>query len=144
MQTIRANGKFVKETLIYKVLFCESVIPERDLRVCYDIVHGKLSFALLLYFEGNTLDLPMIVIGGGLARAWGLFAPTMFEAVHNFSVVYRLAEPKQRVHGEHDRTYIRPATIGPSAGLLGADMLPFLPHEMESNGIDPVLEERYV
>ena len=85
----------------------------------------------------NTLDLPMIVLGGGMASAWDLFAPAMFEAVHNFSVVYRLAEPKQRIHLEHDRTFIKPATIGPSAGLLGAAMLPFLSREMEFNVIDP-------
>jgi glucokinase len=92
----------------------------------------------------NTLDLPMIVIGGGIASAWDLFAPAMFEAVHDFSVVYRLAEPTQRKHLEHDRTYIRPAIIGPSAGLLGAGMLPFLSREMEFNATDPRLEERYV
>ena len=92
----------------------------------------------------NTLDLPMIVIGGGIASAWDLFAPAMFEAVHNFSVVYRLAEPTQRKHLEHDRTYIRPAIIGPSAGLLGAGMLPFLSPEMEFNATNPLLKERYI
>lgn len=92
----------------------------------------------------NTLDLPMIVVGGGMARAWELFSPAMFEAVHDFSVVYRLVEPKQRIHREKDRTYIRPATIGPSAGLLGAGMLPFLSDELESSASVVALEERYL
>lgn len=74
----------------------------------------------------NTLDLPMIVVGGGVASAWPLFAPAMFEAVREYSVVYRLVEPTQRETLEPDRTYIRPAMIGPSAGLLGAALLPHL------------------
>lgn len=74
----------------------------------------------------NTLDLPMIVVGGGVASAWPLFAPAMFEAVRQYSVVYRLAEPTQRQSMEVDRTFIRPALLGPSAGLIGAGLLPFL------------------
>lgn len=92
----------------------------------------------------NTLDLPMIVIGGGMARAWELFSPAMFEAVHDFSVVYRLVEPTQRIHQEKDQTYIRPATIGPSAGLLGAGMLPRFSDEMEPYAGVPTLEEKYL
>ena len=74
----------------------------------------------------NTLDLPMIVIGGGVASAWELFAPAMFEAVREYSVVYRLAEPTQRETLEADRTFLRPAVLGPSAGLMGAALLPLL------------------
>ena len=74
----------------------------------------------------NTLDLPMIVVGGGVASAWPLFAPAMFAAVRQYSVVYRLAEPTQRQTMEVDRTFIRPALLGPSAGLMGAGLLPFL------------------
>lgn len=91
----------------------------------------------------NTLDLPLIVVGGGMARAWDLFAPAMFDAVHDYSVVYRLVAPTQRLHQELDRTFIRPATIGPSAGLLGAGMLPFLAEDIKSNPALPILEERF-
>lgn len=102
----------------------------------------------------NTLDLPMIVVGGGMAHAWDFFAPAMFDAVHNFSVVYRLVEPSQRIFQELNHTYIRPATIGPSAGLLGAGMLPFLaenipapdipPQDLQSNPVLPILEEKFL
>jgi glucokinase len=68
----------------------------------------------------------MVVVGGGLASAWDLFAPALFESVRRFSVVYRLAEPSQRAELEPDHTYIRPAMLGPSAGLLGAGILPWL------------------
>ena len=74
----------------------------------------------------STLDLPMVVVGGGLANAWDLFAPALFQSVRRFSVVYRLAEPSQRLELEHERTYIRPAALGSSAGLLGAGLLPLL------------------
>ena len=74
----------------------------------------------------NVLDLPMIVIGGGVAGAWSLFATAMFEAVRDYSVVYRLAAPSQLESMESDRTFIRPAVLGSSAGLLGAGLLPHL------------------
>ena len=76
----------------------------------------------------NTLDPPVIVIGGGVASAWNLFAPAMFEAVHEFSVVYRLMAPTQCKTLEPGRTFLRPALLGPSAGLLGAALLPRLAH----------------
>ena len=74
----------------------------------------------------STLDPPMIVIGGGVASAWPLFASAMFAAVREHSVVYRLVEPTQREAMERDRTLIRPALLGPAAGLLGAGLLPHL------------------
>jgi glucokinase len=74
----------------------------------------------------NTLDLPLIVVGGGLASSWKLFAPAMFRAVRDYSVVYRLAEPTQFETREPDRIFICPAALGPSAGLLGAALLPRL------------------
>lgn len=74
----------------------------------------------------NTLDLPLIVIGGGLAAAWPLFAETMFGTLREYSVVYRLGEPTQLETMEENRTYICPASLGDSAGLIGAAMLPSL------------------
>lgn len=72
----------------------------------------------------NTLDPPLIVIGGGVASAWNLFAEEMFKTVREYSIVYRLGEPTQWKTMEADRTFIRPAELGPSAGLLGAALLP--------------------
>ena len=74
----------------------------------------------------STLDLPMIVVGGGVASAWPLFAPAMFTAVAEHSVVYRLVRPTQQTALEADRTFIRPALLGSAAGLLGAALLPRL------------------
>ena len=74
----------------------------------------------------STLDPPMIVVGGGVASAWPLFAPSMFASVRENSVVYRLVAPTQQTSLERDRTFIRPALLGPAAGLLGAGLLPHL------------------
>jgi glucokinase len=74
----------------------------------------------------NTLDLPLIAVGGGMASAWHLFCSSMFRTVREFSVVYRLAEPTQHLTLETDRTYLCPAMLGPSAGLMGAGLLPYL------------------
>jgi glucokinase len=111
---------------------------------------SKLVFERMGFYLGigianlvNTLDLPMIIIGGGLASAWSLFAPSMFAAVHDFSVVYRLVQPTQRVHLEAHRTFIRPATLGPSAGLLGAAMLPLLSDQIDFNPASFALQERH-
>lgn len=74
----------------------------------------------------NTLDLEMIIIGGGVAGAWSLFAPAMFQALRAYSVVYRLLAPSQNSTRERDRTFICPAGLGASAGLLGAAALPLM------------------
>ncbi len=98
-----------------------------------DDASARQAFDRLGYYLGmgianliSTLDLPMIVVGGGLAAAWDLFSPAMFESVRRFSVVYRLAEPSQRGELEVDHTFIRPAMLGASAGLLGAGLLPWI------------------
>ena len=94
---------------------------------------AKLAFERLGYYLGigianliNTLDLPMIVVGGGVASAWALFASALFRAVREYSVIYRLVAPSQLLTMETNRTFIRPALLGPSAGLMGAGLLPRL------------------
>lgn len=85
----------------------------------------------------NTLDLPMIVVGGGLASAWPLFAPAMFRSLRDYSVVYRLVSPTQVEAMEPDRTFVRPAQLGAAAGLLGAALLPRLHamHQPQLTGV---------
>jgi glucokinase len=92
------------------------------------LVFERLGFYLGLGIANliSTLDLPMIVVGGGVAQSWPLFAPALFRTVHQYSVVYRLATPKQQETMEADHTYIRPAVLGDAAGLIGAALLPWL------------------
>jgi glucokinase len=74
----------------------------------------------------NTLDLPLYVIGGGVAAAWDLFAPEMYLTLRELSYVYRLQQPSQLAHHEPNKPFITAATLGADAGLLGAAMLPTL------------------
>jgi glucokinase len=86
----------------------------------------------------NTLDLPLIVVGGGVASAWKLFADAMFQTVRDYSVVYRLVAPTQLKTLEKDCTYICPASLGPQAGLLGAGLLPLLQQTAADREADPI------
>lgn len=69
----------------------------------------------------NTLNLPLYVVGGGLANAWPLFSPQLFAEVEYRSYVYRLTGPMGRTVR---KTHILPAELGPEAGILGACILP--------------------
>jgi glucokinase len=73
----------------------------------------------------GSLNLPLYVIGGGMAQAWELFAPAMFRALMASSQVYRMTQPQNSGHFEPRMTNVFPAHLGPEAGLLGAALLPF-------------------
>jgi glucokinase len=81
----------------------------------------------------NTLDLPLYIIGGGVAAAWDLFAAEMFRTLREFSYVYRLQEPSQFARREPGHPFVTCATLGPDAGLLGAAMLPAFSHTLENH-----------
>lgn len=75
----------------------------------------------------NTLNLPLYVVGGGLANAWNLFSPPLFAEVRHRSYVYRLTEPGSAIgNGKSGTgTRIMAAELGADSGLLGACILPF-------------------
>ena len=73
----------------------------------------------------NTLNLPLYVIGGGLAAAWRLFAPELFRSLAESSYVYRQAQPRDPYIFEAGKTHVVPSRLGSEAGLVGAAMLPF-------------------
>jgi glucokinase len=83
----------------------------------------------------STLDLPLVIVGGGVATAWSLFAQSMFGALEQHSVVYRLMRPNRLDALESDRTAIVPAKLGSSAGLLGAALLPRLEAGEQNRGL---------
>lgn len=91
-------------------------------------VFERVGHALAIALTGliNTLNLPLYLIGGGVCEAWDLFAPVMFRELPVRSYVYRLTAPEvlQPAHLERHKTYILGAQLGPSAGLLGACLLP--------------------
>ena len=75
----------------------------------------------------NTLNLPLYVVGGGLANAWDLFSPILFKEVRHRSYVYRLTEPGSAIlNGNVNAgTRIIAAELGADSGLLGACILPY-------------------
>lgn len=73
----------------------------------------------------NDLNLPLYVIGGGVANAWPLFAPAMMGALTQFSYVYRLTHPSGPHSAVNNKTRVVPARLGQDAGLMGAAMLPY-------------------
>lgn len=97
---------------------------DREARAVYTQVGRYIGRGLAALV--NTLDLPLYVIGGGVAAAWDLFAPEMYQTLRELSYVYRLQQPSQYSRHEPGRPFITPATLGPDAGLLGAAMLPTL------------------
>lgn len=72
----------------------------------------------------NSLNLPIYVIGGGVASSWDAFAPAMFEEMKFRSVIYSLTSPDAVGHDKG--TIITRALLGSDAGLYGAARLPLL------------------
>lgn len=75
----------------------------------------------------NTLNLPLYVVGGGLAQAWHLMKEAIFEELRIRSYVYRFSAPESPIAQRNPAgaTHVLPAELGPDAGLLGACILPF-------------------
>lgn len=74
----------------------------------------------------NILNLPLYVIGGGVANSWDLLSPSLFEELERRSYVYSLTAPG-RVASKGmpgGGTRVLPAKLGAEAGLLGACILP--------------------
>lgn len=77
----------------------------------------------------NTFNLPMYVIGGGVADAWPMFSPAMLEEVRKRSFVYAATSS----HPAGGKTVIARAELGSDAGLFGAARLALLPDEVEAH-----------
>lgn len=96
-----------------------------DARQIYSEAGHALGISLAALV--NTLNLPLYVIGGGLAQAWHLMQDAIFEELRTRSYVYRFSAPDSPIATRNPAgaTHILPAELGPDAGLLGACILPF-------------------
>jgi glucokinase len=85
----------------------------------------------------NSLNLPIYVIGGGVASAWEAFAPTIFEELRHRCMVYAATAPPDPLAqgggasahvepGPGRKTIITRALLGSDAGLFGAARLPMI------------------
>jgi glucokinase len=90
----------------------------------FDLVGRSLGIGLAALI--NTLNLPLYVVGGGVAQAWDVFCEKMFEELRHRSYVYRFTDGAVDAQGHRSaKTYIEPAELGPESGILGACLLPF-------------------
>jgi glucokinase len=87
----------------------------------FNVAGAALGIALANLI--NAFNLPMYIIGGGVAKAWDQFSPAMFRELHERSVVFRAGEEEKHYHR---RTEVQPALLQDRAGLLGAARLPMI------------------
>lgn len=93
-------------------------------------IYQTVGRALAIGIGGmvNALNLPMYVIGGGVASAWETFAPTMFQEMKVRSSIYSITAPDHVGQGGK-HTVVTIALLGSEAGLYGAARLPMLQPE---------------
>jgi len=103
-----------------KVVFQHALQGDPSARHIFEVVGHALG--LVLADMINTLNLPMYVIGGGLASGWEAFAPAMFEELRKRSYVYVATAPDETLPARK-HTLITRALLGSDAGLVGAARL---------------------
>ena len=91
-------------------------------------IYAETGRALGICLAGliNILNLPLYVVGGGVAKSWDLLSPSIFEELERRSYVYALTAPgRPASHAmPGGGTQVLPAKLGAEAGLLGACILP--------------------
>jgi len=95
------------------------------------------AIGIVLSAMVNSLNLPIYVIGGGVASAWEAFAPSIFEELRQRCMVYAATAPPDPLAqgggasahvepGPGRKTIITRALLGSDAGLFGAARLPMI------------------
>lgn len=87
-------------------------------REIFDMVGRSLGIAIANLI--NIFNLPLYVVGGGVAHGWDAFAPNLMAEVHKRSLVARATQ-----------TTIVASALGADAGLIGAAHLPHLTQEAD-------------
>lgn len=121
---VKSDPEFGPE-IVYKLAMLGDPAAQR--------IFERFGVALGIMLGGliNTLNLPMFVIGGGVASAWDAFAPRMFEELRERSLIYAATAPDdplgttpgappQTASGTLKKTIITRALLGSDAGLYGA------------------------
>jgi len=124
----------------------QSESPEFDSKIVYQMaVQGDPAAQEIFRCVGwalgigladliNLLNLPIYVIGGGVASAWEAFQPALLEEVRKRSFVYRATAPGES-SGPGKKTIITRALLGGDAGLFGAARLPMLSAEAPTHEV---------
>jgi glucokinase len=103
-----------------KVVFQYAMQGDAAAKEIFEVV-GR-SLGMILADVVNALNLPMYVLGGGMASGWEAFAPAMFAELRRRSYVYVATEPDERLPSRK-HTLITRALLGSDAGLVGAAKL---------------------
>jgi len=98
-------------------------------------IYRKAGWALGIVVADlvNIFNLPIYVIGGGVASAWEAFAPALLEEVAARSFVYAATTPDSHLPPDGKKTIITRALLSGDAGLYGAARLPMLPPEVRGH-----------
>lgn len=103
-----------------KIVFQYSMQGDAAAKQIFEVVGRALAIAMADMI--NALNLPMYVIGGGVASGWEAFAPAMFEELRKRSYVFVATDPEE-ITAARKRTIITRALLGSDAGLIGAAKL---------------------
>jgi glucokinase len=103
-----------------EIVYIKAKEGDRVAREIFDMVGRSLGVALGNLI--NVFNLPLYVLGGGVARGWDIFSQPLLDEVQKRSIVYRATQPR-----------IEPSALGAEAGLLGAAYLPLLAHQPTLN-----------
>jgi glucokinase len=105
-------------------------------------IYSQTGRALGIGLAGliNILNLPLYVVGGGVAESWDLLSPSLFDELERRSYVYALTAPGRAASGAMPGggTRVLPAKLGPEAGLLGACILPLHLSKSTLTSLSPV------
>ncbi|HVC47107.1 MAG TPA: ROK family protein [Terracidiphilus sp.] len=105
-------------------------------------IYARTGRALGICLAGliNILNLPLYVVGGGVANSWDLLSEPLFEELEQRSYVYSLTAPGRAASDgmPGGGTRVMPAKLGAEAGLLGACILPLFEAEPKAETVSPV------
>jgi glucokinase len=118
-----------------KSIFNLAIQGDEDARRIFRRV-GR-AIGIVLSGMVNALNLPIYVVGGGVASAWEAFAPAVFEELRHRCMVYAATAPPDPLAsssgasahvdpGPGSKTIITRALLGSDAGLYGAARLPMV------------------
>ncbi|MGH9541864.1 MAG: ROK family protein [Terriglobales bacterium] len=99
--------------LTAEIVYITAQQGDRVAREIFDLVGRSLGVTVANLI--NAFNLPLYVLGGGVARGWECFRQQLLDEVQKRSVVFRATS-----------TRIEPSALGAEAGLIGAAYLPFV------------------
>ncbi|MGH9413247.1 MAG: ROK family protein [Terriglobales bacterium] len=102
--------------LTAEIVYIKAKQGDTVAREIFEMVGRSLGVAIANLI--NIFNLPLYVVGGGVAHGWDAFSPSLMAEVHKRSLIARSTN-----------TTIVASALGADAGLIGAAHLPYLAQE---------------